>query len=542
MLKTKFYYCPAYILLICMLTVATFQSRAAEDSAFFDVTNFGAVGDGQTKDTIALQKAIDACHARGGGTVYLPNGVYLTGTLILKSNVTLHIEAEAVLLGSADLDDYVPHEFYPEWERQILGLTKTAGLGTRHLIYAIKSENISITGRGTIDGQGRIFWDEDFKPLPRPNQMVQFDGCSNVVVEGITLRNSPSWALQFLVCDRVVVQNISILNYRRGPNTDGIDINSSSNVSISNCYINTGDDAICLKARYKQYPCENITVTNCTLISDDSAIKFGTRSSGDIKNCVFTNCVIRNSNYGISFFMKDGGTYSDIRFSNIIIETGGDRPKRNTYPIFMDLEKRTEDSKVGAIHDIVFSNISIITPGHCLIGGMPDKPIENLTFDNVSMRIIPPYEAMAKNKPRGVRGLEPPPPELNYATAPAHFTIANVKGLIIRNFQVRTDGPTPKLERHAIWGVNLRDVTVDGFKGRQAVADGQLATLYFNNTQDLYITGSQAADGAGTFLQLEGESTKNITVIGNDLSRARQAFSINTVAKNTFFQTANRLP
>ncbi len=292
-----------------------------------DVTAYGAKGNGRNMDTRAIQQAIDACAEEGGGTVYFPNGTYLSGTIVLASNVTLYLDAGATLLGSRNLEDYDPP----------------------YLIYAHEAKNISIQGKGVIDGQGASFWDEDFNPLERPARMIELVACQNVTIRDVTIQNSPSWAVELLGCDRVVVDAVSIINPRRGPNTDGLDIVSSSNVLVSNCYIEGGDDSICLKARLKDKPCENVTVTNCVLISDDTAIKLGTRSTGDIRHCVFSNIAIRNTRYGISLFMKDGGTYEDIQFSNITMEmeTG---TARYAYPIMMDIEPRTDTSKVCWSH------------------------------------------------------------------------------------------------------------------------------------------------------------------------------------------------
>ena len=322
-----------------------------------------------------------------------------------------------------------------------------------------------------------------------------------------------------------------------------MDIVSSSNVFVSDCYIEGGDDCICLKARLKNKPCENVTVSNCVLISDDSAIKLGTRSTGDIKQCVFNNIVIRDSRYGISMFMKDGGIYEDIHFSDISIETDTLYARhRNVYPIIMDLEKRTETSKVGRIRNVVFSNVSITTRGNCLIGGMPERSIEDITFDTVRMRVVSPTGLSKLRKPRGVRNLPTPKPGTDYASQPAHFTFANMKGLSLRNISITVEDQDPSNERHAVWGFNLEDVTVDGYKGRQAVPNKKSAAFYFQQCRNLFIRGSQAVPGSGTFLHLEGENTDRVSVIGNDLSGAERAFEIaKHVNKNAFYQSFNRL-
>lgn len=491
----------------------------------FDVRQYGAVGDGKHLDTQAVQNAIDACGGSGGGTVYFPGGTYLVGTVILKSHVRLHLESGATILGSSSLEDYDPP----------------------FLIYAEKAQNIAITGRGVIDGQGEFFWDENFRALERPGKMIQLEACQDILITGVTLQNSPAWALNLEGCDRVTVDAVSIINPRRGPNTDGLDIVSSSNVFVSNCYIDGGDDCICLKARLEHKPCENVTVTNCVLISDDSAIKLGTRSTGNIRHCVFSNIVIRNTQYGIGLYMKDGGNYEDIQFANISIETTGDPVAnysrgRPAYPIFMDIEPRTDTSGIGSIRNVVFSDISMTTQGgNCLIQGMPDRPVEDVTFDNVRMRISSTKDFSKRHKPRGVRNMPLSPND--YAYVPALFAFAHVRGLTLVNLQVEVADPHPAHELHAIYGIDLQDVSLNGFKGRQTVPDGELATIQFEQCRNVLISGGQALPGTGTFLRLAGCHTESVSLIGNDLSEAKQPFELaKDIRRKAFYRSANRLP
>lgn len=510
------------------------------------VRDFGATGDGSAYDTRAIQNAIDECSKRGGGIVYFSKGTYLVGTLILKSHVTMHLESEATILGSPDLEKYRPLKLDMGWEKTISEQAKGKkhDFGSLHLIYAQEAKNIAIVGQGVIDGQGASFWDENWRPLDRPHQMIQFEACENVLVRGVILRNSPFWALHFLGCDQVKVEGVRVVNPRKGPNTDGIDVNSSSNVFISNCYIETGDDSICLKARLENKACENITVSNCVMISDDSAIKLGTRSNGDIRHVVFTNCVIRNTRYGIGLYMKDGGSYEDIHFSNITIESEDiENLTRATYPILVDLEKRTESSKLGTIRNIVFDNISINTAGHCLFGGLPNKPIEDLTLHNIRVRVTSGQGIIVSRKPRGVREIRKAAPETDYASVPANFTFVNVRGLTIRDLQIKTTDSISERERHALWGICLQEVIIDGFKGRQEGANGKLATLNLKDCGNVFIRDCQALKGTGIFLRLEGKDTDKVSLIGNDLSEANKAFDVaKDVRRNVFYQSSNRLP
>jgi polygalacturonase len=248
----------------------------------FDVTAYGARGDGKTNDAAAIQKAIDACARNGGGIVYLPPGNFLSGTITLKSNITFYLEAGATLWGSRQMSDFDPP----------------------HLIYAQGAENIAIEGRGTINGNGDAYWYPDFRPHERrPSPLIELVECRNVRIQGIRIRNTPGWAIHPLECDGVWITGISIVTPMQGPNTDGIDPDSSRNVFISDSYIETGDDCIVLKTTGRRgapvRACENVSVTNCVLISDDTALKLGTESLGDFRHCTFSNCVIRGTRVGL---------------------------------------------------------------------------------------------------------------------------------------------------------------------------------------------------------------------------------------------------
>ncbi len=492
----------------------------------FDVLRYGAIHDGKTFCTAAVQNAIDACAASGGGIVYFPPGGYLTGTLVLKSNVALDLEAGASLLGSQSLSDY--HPDHP------------------NLIYAKDAENLSIEGRGTIDGQGEVFWRGKGYPYQRPGNLIHFEKCRTVRIHGITINNSPNWVVRLTRCDWVFIDGIKIINAMEAPNTDGIDPVSCSNVFISNCYIETGDDAICPKSEDKGKPCENIVVTNCVLISDDSAIKCGTGSKGEIKHCVFSNIVIRNTKYGIGFYMKDGGTFEDIRFSNITIETT-QLPRENAnrtgiYPIFMDIEPRDKNTGLGTIRDIAFSNITMDTQnGNCLIQGRSDKPIEHLIFENVIMRVLSRTDFSGRRKPRGTRTLTEKAIN-DYADVPAHFTFAHIRDLNIRNLEVRDESNAERSERHAVWGIRLTDVTLDGLKMEQKTPNTKLSILNLTDCENVLIRSGASFPATVPFLRLEGIKTTRISLIGNDLSQFNTAVeTASDVPKAAVFQSENRL-
>lgn len=431
--------------------------------------------------TETIQEAINKCHSQGGGTLRFPPGVYLSGTIELKSNVTLLFERGAVLLGSDKIEDYP----------------------AKCLIWAENAENIAIEGGGTIDGQGHTFWEGKWYPFTRPQKVIHFVGCKNVTIKDVLVTDAPMFNIQVTKCDLVRIEGVSIKNKWGSPNTDGIDPTSSRNVFISNCYIETGDDAICIKCGDE--PTENIVVTNCILKTDDSAIKLGTGSQSRIANCLFSNIVVHGSVHGVAFFMKDGGTFEDIQFSNIILETATDPGafiSKGSYPIFMDIEQRNPDTHdvdadgntfivgdeainavmdgtgdippLGKIKNISFRDITItVSDGNCLIQGHPEQPIEGLTFDNVRIKVKSRMDLSKRLKARGTRSMTKRAIN-DYADKHAYFTFAHIRNLRMRDIQIIENEQPNVPEYYAIWGEDLKNVLIENLNSD--------ATLFQNSS------------------------------------------------------------
>jgi polygalacturonase len=491
--------------------------------AVYNVRTYGANPDGITLNTKAIQAAIDACHQNGGGQVMFPAGQYLSGTIVLKDNVYLILTGGATLLGSKNIADYEP----------------------KYLVFARGAKNIGLLGPGSINGQGDAFWRGKERPYIRPERTIELEECRNVLIRDLQIRNSAAFNIAVEECDRVTITGVSIINDRDAPNTDGIDPISCSNVLISDCYIETGDDAICPKSRGTGKPCENLVVTNCVLISDDSAIKCGTRSDGAIRNCTFSNIVIRDTKYGIGFYMKDGGVYEDIQFSNISIETtrrGLERPNgTNGYAIFMDIEKREESGSLGRIRNIMFSDLNITTPdGNCLLAGMPEQKIENITFDNVRMRVTNRTDLSGRRKPRGTRSLTDRAVN-DFSGILSHWTLANIDGLTMRNVVIYDETPHANLERYGLWAMNVANFTVDGFQMEQAVPKQTSAVIRMQDCRNGWVGNSRAGRLSVPFVSLLGEATRRIALVNNDWSLLTRPVSIGKEIKSEeVFQNANR--
>lgn len=355
--------------------------------SLYSVLDFGAVGDGVTLDTVAIQAAIDRCSQAGGGRVLLPAGkTYLAGSFELKSYVDFHLEMGSVLKSDACEENF-----------PLFAFTTGAEAGKRLWIGGKHLTQVSITGGGIIDGNCHAFSLEEgpyihTRTLAWRPAMTCFEDCRHFTVRDVTLRNAANWTLHFSGCEDVVVDGVRIYNDLKFPNCDGIDPDHCRNVRISNCHIEAGDDCIVLKntAPFAKYgPTENITVSNCTLISTSSAIKIGTESVDDFRNLVFTNCVIQKSNRGLSIQLRDGGTVENVVFSNMTIETRRfhDMWWGAAEAIYVTALPRNAETEVGQIRHVVFSNILCRGEnGIFLYGSEPDR-IQNVRFDGVQLTL-----------------------------------------------------------------------------------------------------------------------------------------------------------
>ncbi len=369
----------------------------ATDIALADtyrVTDFGAVADGKTLSTEALQKAIDTCAKKGGGTVYFPAGKYLSGTLFLRDHVTCHLESGAVLLGSTDLKDYPP-------QTPALRSYTDVNYVDKSLIYAEKVHDIAITGQGTIDGQGGAKVYNKKKPYKQRPYLIRMIECRNVTIRDITLRDSPMWVQHYLGCENLHINGITVHSLVNA-NNDGIDIDSCDRVRIANCDIVSVDDSIVLKSTLPR-PCRRVTITNCVLRSLCNALKCGTESTGGFEDITITNCVVYDTRLsGIALEIVDGGTMDRVLVSNITITNTNNpifvrlgnraRPYLSSGPGgpsgSHELNEGMKTPGVGSLRNITIRNIMATGANSvgCAISGIPDHPVENITLNNIRIR------------------------------------------------------------------------------------------------------------------------------------------------------------
>jgi hypothetical protein len=415
-------------------------------SSTCDVTDHGAVPGDERDDTLAVQAAIDSCAGRGG-TVIVPAGVFDVAHLRLKSQMTLHLAPGARLSHTTDVGRY-----------------PLVGEDDRALIFGNSVKDVTITGLGVIDGNGGLVWpavqkkiDDNHLDRSADTDRVRFGlllrGCSNVRVKDITIRDTPMFLMALDDCDGAIVDGVRLEAPIDSPNTDGLQIIDSRDVRVSNCWVSVGDDGIVTKAREK--PIERLLVTNCTIRSDDGAVKFGTRSASAVRDSLFSDLVITDSRYGIALFMIHGGDYSNNRFSNIRIASGGRHPR--TYPIFVDIDDRAE-GRVGKIEGLTFDGIDITTGGNILIGGHPRSPVRDLTLSDIRMRSTSAdrIDATAQ-KPRGNRRYQPIAGSPDFSGVDAHLVIGSATGVRLSNVDVKGAGKRPVLALP-----QTRHVSIDG--------------------------------------------------------------------------------
>lgn len=393
---------PILLLSLLASAVCGAQPTPLASAHEYHIEAFGAVGDSITLNTQAIQAAIDTAAAEGGGKVIVPPGQFLTGSLFLKDNVELHLMAGATLLGSVHKKDY-------QWivDEKAYGPKGDPAAAVSGIIMGNHADNIAITGSGTINGQGGK--GEDFRayPLtddgskwhkpPRPKTIMLYY-CTNVRIEDITSYAPQEWAQHYLGCDFMSIRGVKI-HAHDNANGDGIDLDGCQDVVMSDCILDTDDNAFILKGRGAR-DCINITVQNCIFASKITAIKTGTESSGGFKNIVINNCVIRSSyepkhfdpfrqqmnGSGIALEITDGGTMDGVILSNIVME--------ECYaPFFIKLGDRGRLYKDGVntpppgkMKNIKIQNIVCKKTSNrytSTITGFPDHYIENLTLQNI---------------------------------------------------------------------------------------------------------------------------------------------------------------
>lgn len=506
------------------------SSFVPRSAAAIDVRSFGAQADGRTLNTRALQRAIDAAHQAGGGIVSLPPGIFLSGGLVLRSRVTLHLEAGCILRGSPHTDDY---EYHP-------GPPVEGDANGRHLLFAQDAEDIAVTGLGTIDGNGAFFWRRKGRPRPRaedlwadviawdyepatqrrPSPMLEFVRCRNLRIEGVTLTNAAGWTLRPVACESVFIRGIRVRNPVFAPNTDGMDLTACRNVFVSDCDIATGDDAICIKSENPYgdlLPTSNITVTNCVLSTCCNGFKVGTATHGAVDNIVFSNCVIYNSassalnervTSGIALEIVDGGSMHGVAISNIRMENA-------RTPLFIRLGRRTPGTG-SSLHNIRIDNVhatgALLTSS---ITGLPGMSVEDVVVSNSSFHSDEHGRADWTKRTIPERAASYPEARMFGRLPASGLYVRHVRGLRLHNVELATSLPE---ERPSLVYDDAEDLEIRSLRATAPSSTQPIVCLH--NCRNVFLQGSRSPVTTGPFLHVSGPQSAAVSRAANDLSRA----------------------
>ncbi len=507
----------------------------------FNIRDYGATGIKEASAQAAIQKAIDSCAEAGGGMVYVPPGAYSTGTLHLRSHVRFYVEAGATIYSIKDKSAF----------------DKDA------LFFGEDLVNITLEGRGTIHGQGEYEWrlddiDDDFirsnklmmeaagKPLmrsfPKKDQfgkLVLLLRCKDVRIEGLSFIDSPSWTIHPYGCERLVIDGVYIRSsLKEGVWADGIDPDGCKDLRISNCTIETGDDALVFYSMNwfgPALPCENITVTNCRLSSASSAIKFCDGNMNCIRNVTIDNCVITGSNRGIAFMNFDGGYVSDVILSNLTIDCTrhdwfwwGDGD-----PFHFNIKKRSEvhksfkkedDRPAGAIRNVSIQNVIAHGRGSSICNGHPESWLDGITLENVKLFISH-------------------DPKAPYDKAVHALKFQQARNLKLEDVEIIWEKPESERWQSALFLEEIEGLELEGFCGCQAHLGEQVAAVVLDRVENAMIRGGKASEGTEIFLCFQGKNTRDIVLTGNDFRQAKIPYVYaNDLAENAVQEINNIHP
>lgn len=408
--------------------------------ALHNIVEFGGKPDASVICTEAFRRAFEKCEEQGGGTVYVPAGRYLTGPIHMRSNTTLYLEAGAYVLFHSDREQFpLVRSRWEGREQEVYS----------PLIFADQVENCAVTGRGILDGGGAPWWEAQRRgdmPYARP-RFICFQNSRNILIEGVTIVNSPAWTVNPVLCENVAIRGITIRNPWDSPNTDGINPDSCSYVRISDCHVDVGDDCVTLKSgievEQKKVPCKNITVTNCTMANGHGGVVIGSEMSGGVYNVVISSCVFEGTDRGLRIKTRRGrgGAVRNINVSNIIMDGVICPVVMNMYYCcgsrgidwVRDKEARPVDGSTPQLTDFSFSDITAINVQAAagFLYGLPESQISNIRFRNISV-------SMAQDPKPGTPAMMEDCPEMRGRG----FLLCNTDNISFENVSVHgCEGP-----------------------------------------------------------------------------------------------------
>jgi polygalacturonase len=505
------------IALISIFVAGALQNLAAD----IDVTRYGAKGDSTTLNTQFIQHAIDDCSKGGGGKVIFPAGKYLTGTIVFKDNVTLRLEKNAVILGSTNVEDYQNIDPFTD------GLGVDVGWA---LLGAVGAKNIGIEGEGAIDGQGSKLKAQHILTDTRPESqrwgrrpfLLRVVKCEGVTVKGVTLYYAAAWTSHYFQSKHVRIENVKIVS-RGVAHNDGIDIDGCQDVRISDCDIDSGDDALCFKTTSSKMACSDIIVTRMRLKSSQGAIKMGTESMAPFENIKISDCYIYNTNNGgIKLLTVDGAHLRNVEITNITMD-------EVRTPILVRLGSRLnvfrkgQDTKqpTGTLENVTISNVKakasanaqLMPPSGILITGVPGHYITNLTLKDIQINLA--GGGLAEHARQQVPEAIDQYPEVKTfgPRVPAYGIWArHVKGLKLLNITFTLDSNDL---RPAFVCEDGYDIELSGWK--IPATSGAEAVIRLENVRGARITGNNVKAEAAKFVLVEGTENADVQIRKNKL-------------------------
>lgn len=493
--------------LVGSFLILTISQALCATPLVYDVTGYGARPDGRTLATAAIQKAVDACAAQGGGKVVIPPGRYLTGPIFLRSNVEIALESGAVLAGSTNFNDYPAIDGRWEGVERKVYASLFTGRGLQH---------VSITGRGVLEGQGAPWWEAHRRtselrkklgikgrepenppeaPLrwPRP-RMINLYNCTNVLIRDLTLLNSPAWNVHPVYCENVTLDNLTIISPVESANTDGVDPDSCRNVRISNCYFDVGDDCIVIKSGYNEdgrrvaIPCEDVLVSNCTFAHGHGGVAIGSEMSGSVRNVTVANCIFDGTDRGlrVKTALGRGGVVENFRASNLVM--------RNIADAAFSITAAYSDSQSGPKTDTAaeetipklrhfhWSGVTIDQVKKVAdLSGLEVSPLEDFSLRDVQ----------ANGAERGIR-------------------CENCQGVQFSSIEVQP-ATGPAVEAQRVSGLEIVDL-------KTPQPNKNTPVVLLNQVSRALLRDCRVLAGPGVFLELAGQDNTAVTCADNHLA------------------------